>query len=215
MIETDFSIRTFRGGYDNNFSYLVSCMQTGIQFLIDAAISLDKIKPYINQPLSALLITHSHGDHIAHLNDILHEYPNAKFIGYKNLIHKSNKYEFSPVNDQDRILLGKINIKTIHTPGHFPDSLCYLMENIIFTGDTLFVGRTGRTISANASTKDLYYSIYDKILSLPGNTLIYPGHDYGEKPTISLKENIKISPLLQAKSEKDFIERMANYEANR
>ena len=214
-IETDFSIRTFRGGYDNNFSYLVSCMQTGIQFLIDAAISLDKIKPYINQPLSALLITHSHGDHIAHLNDILHEYPNAEFIGYKNLIHKSNKYEFSPVNDQDRILLGKINIKTIHTPGHFPDSVCYLMEHIIFTGDTLFVGRTGRTIGANASTKDLYYSIYDKILSLPGNTLIYPGHDYGEKPTISLRENIKISPLLQAKSEKDFIERMANYEANR
>ncbi|MDC0215327.1 MBL fold metallo-hydrolase [Candidatus Marinimicrobia bacterium] len=215
MIETDFSIRTFRGGYDNNFSYLVSCMQTGIQFLIDAAISLDKIKPYINQPLGALLITHSHGDHTAYLNDILDEYPNAKFIGYKNLIHKSNKYEFYPVNDQDRVLLGKINIKIIHTPGHFPDSLCYLMENIIFTGDTLFVGRTGRTISANASTKDLYYSIYDKILSLPGNTLIYPGHDYGEKPTISLKENIKISPLLQAKSEKDFIERMANYEANR
>ena len=215
MIETDFSIRTFRGGYDNNFSYLISCMKTGIQFLIDAAISLDKIKPYINQPLSALLITHTHGDHIAHLNDILDEYPNAKYIGYKNLIHKSNKYEFSPVNDQDRILLGKINIKIIYTPGHFPDSLCYVMENIIFTGDTLFVGRTGRTISTNASTKELYYSIYDKILSLPGNTLIYPGHDYGEKPTISLKENIKISPLLQAKSEKDFIERMANYEANR
>ena len=117
----------------------------------------------------------SHGDHTAYLNDILDEYPNAKFIGYKNLIHKSNKYEFYPVNDQDRVLLGKINIKIIHTPGHFPDSLCYLMENIIFTGDTLFVGRTGRTISANASTKDLYYSIYDKILSLPGNTLIYPG----------------------------------------
>ena len=149
------------------------------------------------------------------IQNILKFNPNAKFIGYKNLIHKSNKYEFYPVNDQDRVLLGKINIKIIHTPGHFPDSLCYLMENIIFTGDTLFVGRTGRTISANASTKDLYYSIYDKILSLPGNTLIYPGHDYGEKPTISLKENIKISPLLQAKSEKDFIERMANYEANR
>ena len=89
------------------------------------------------------------------------------------------------------------------------------MGNIVFTGDTLFVGRTGRTISDNASTKELYYSIYDKILSLPSNTLIYPGHDYGEKPTISLEENIKISPLLQAKSEKDFIERMANYEANR
>ena len=103
----------------------------------------------------------------------------------------------------------------MHTPGHFPDSICYKMENIIFTGDTLFVGRTGRTIGPNASTKDLYHSVYDKILSLHGNTLIYPGHDYGEKPTISIKENIKISPLLQAKSEKDFIERMAAYEANR
>jgi len=215
MIETDFSIRTFRGGYDNNFSYLVSCMQTGIQFLIDAAISLDEIKPYINQHLDALLITHTHGDHIAYLDEILNEYPNAKYIGYKDLVHKSTKYEFSPVNDQDRILLGKINIDIIYTPGHFPDSLCYLMENIIFTGDTLFVGRTGRTISTNASTKDLYFSVYDKILSLPGNTLIYPGHDYGENPTISLKDNIKLSPLLQAKSEKDFIERMADYEANR
>ena len=60
MIETDFSIRTFRGGYDNNFSYLVSCMQTGMQFLIDAAISIEKIKPYINKQLGALLITHCH-----------------------------------------------------------------------------------------------------------------------------------------------------------
>ena len=51
----------------------------------------------------------------------------------------------------------------MHTPGHFPDSICYKMENIIFTGDTLFVGRTGRTIGPNASTKDLYHSVYDKI----------------------------------------------------
>ena len=106
-------------------------------------------------------------------------------------------------------------IRDRYTPGHFPDSVCYLMENIIFTGDTLFVGRTGRTISAKSSTNDLYHSVYDKILSLPSNTLIYPGHDYGEKPNISLADNIKISPLLQAKSEKDFIDRMAYYEANR
>ena len=215
MIETDFSIRTFRGGYDDNCTYLVSCMRTGTQFLIDAAISLERIKSYIHTKVHAVLITHTHGDHTAYLHEILNEYPDAKYIGYKNLVHKSPTYEFSPVNDQDRIILGKINIDVIYTPGHYPDSICYLMGNIVFTGDTLFVGRTGRTISDNASTKELYYSIYDKILSLPGNTLIYPGHDYGEKPTISLEDNIKISQLLQAKSEKDFIERMANYEANR
>ena len=215
MAETDFSIRTFRGGYDNNFTYLVSCMQTGTQFLIDAAISLKRIKPYIRKQIDAILITHSHGDHTAYLDETLNEYPEAKYIGYKYLVHKSSKYHLLPLDDRSRILLGKINIEAIHTPGHFPDSLCYKMENIIFTGDTLFVGRTGRTISTKANTMDLYYSVYDKILSLPGNTLIYPGHDYGEKPTISLENNIKISPLLQAESEKDFIDRMADYEANR
>jgi Zn-dependent hydrolases, including glyoxylases len=143
------------------------------------------------------------------------EFLDAKYIGYENLVNQNSKFEFSPVNDKDRILLGKLNIDVIYTPGHFPDSVCYLMENIIFTGDTLFVGRTGRTISAKSSTNDLYHSVYDKILSLPSNTLIYPGHDYGEKPNISLADNIKISPLLQAKSEKDFIDRMAYYEANR
>ena len=215
MTETDFSIRTFRGGYDDNFTYLVSCMQTGTQFIIDAAIPLHKIKPYIHTKIHAVLITHTHGDHTSHLDEILNEFPDAKYIGYENLVNQNSKFEFSPVNDKDRILLGKLSIDVIYTPGHFPDSVCYLMENIIFTGDTLFVGRTGRTISAKSSTNDLYHSVYDKILSLPSNTLIYPGHDYGEKPNISLADNIKISPLLQAKSEKDFIDRMAYYEANR
>ena len=81
MTETDFSIRTFRGGYDDNFTYLVSCMQTGTQFIIDAAIPLHKIKPYIHTKIHAVLITHTHGDHTAHLDEILNEFPDAKYIG--------------------------------------------------------------------------------------------------------------------------------------
>ena len=84
MTETDFSIRTFRGGYDDNFTYLVSCMQTGTQFIIDAAIPLHKIKPYIHTKIHAVLITHTHGDHTAHLDEILNEFPDAKYIGYEN-----------------------------------------------------------------------------------------------------------------------------------
>ena len=89
------------------------------------------------------------------------------------------------------------------------------MDDILFTGDTLFVGRTGRTISKGSDTRTLYRSVYDTIMELPDQTIIYPGHDYGKQPTISIDENVRISPLLQAKDEEDFITRMANYEANR
>jgi glyoxylase-like metal-dependent hydrolase (beta-lactamase superfamily II) len=108
-----------------------------------------------------------------------------------------------------------MKIKTIYTPGHYFDSICYLIENVIFTGDTIFVGRTGRIISTRSDINDLYDSVYKKILELPRDTYIYPGHDYGLKPSITIEENIKISELLQAKGKSDFIDRMANYENNR
>ena len=215
MCNTDFSIRSFRGGYDDNFTYLVTCMQTGIQFMVDAAVPVKTIEPHVSEQLDAILITHTHGDHTAYLTQYLSNYPKAKYIGYKKLINSTPTDLFYPVEDKDRLILGRINIDVIHTPGHFPDSVCYKMDNILFTGDTLFVGRTGRTVNAHANTSDLYHSVYDKILSLSGETLIYPGHDYGKQPTISINDNVHISPLLQAKDEEDFINRMADYEANR
>ena len=215
MFDTDFSIRSFRGGYDNNFTYLVTCMQTGIQFMVDAAVPVKTIEAHISNQLDAILITHTHGDHTAYLTQFLNHYPKAKYIGYKELIHFTPTDLFHPVDDKDRLILGHINIDVMHTPGHFPDSVCYKLGNILFTGDTLFVGRTGRTVNSYADIRELYHSVYDKILSLPGDILIYPGHDYGKQPTISIDENVRISPLLQAKDEEDFITRMADYETNR
>ena len=113
------------------------------------------------------------------------------------------------------IKIGNLQLKVIYTPGHYFDSICYFVENVLFTGDTLFVGRTGRTVSQNSDVNDLYDSIYNKILRLPPDTYIYPGHDYGEAPSITIEKNIKISKLLQAKNKKEFIKRMADYEKNR
>ena len=106
-------------------------------------------------------------------------------------------------------------IRDRYTPGHYPDSICYLLDDVLFTGDTLFVGRTGRTIDSKSDIKKLYQSVYNKILNLPSKTIIYPGHDYGPRASISLKENILISPLLQAEDEKDFIKKMKEYELKR
>jgi len=85
----------------------------------------------------------------------------------------------------------------------------------LFTGDTLFVGRTGRVISQRSDIKELYNSVYKRLLILSKDLRLYPGHDYGKQPSIKIKHNIKISPLLRAKNLKDFIKKMEQYELTR
>ena len=84
MFDTDFSIRSFRGGYDDNFTYLITCMQTGVQFMVDAAVPVKTVQAHINEQLDAILITHTHGDHTAHLTQFLDHYPKVKYIGTRN-----------------------------------------------------------------------------------------------------------------------------------
>ena len=216
MAETDFSIRSFKGGYDDNLTYLVSCMRTGNQFLVDASIQLKQIDGFINKRgLIALFITHTHGDHIAYLDEYLDAFPNLVVMVYKESEHKINCDYIKPVKQNDIVTVGQLTVEILYTPGHYDDSICYYLDGVLFTGDTLFVGRTGRTISKGSDIKKLYKSVYDTILDLPESTMIYPGHDYGTKMSITIKENISISPLLQAEDEDDFIKRMAQYEATR
>ena len=216
MAETDFSIRSFKGGYDDNLTYLVSCMRTGNQFLVDASIQLNQIDSFINKRgLIALFITHTHGDHIAYLDEYLDAFPNLVVMVYKESEHKINSDYIKPVKQNDIVTVGQLTVEILYTPGHYDDSICYYLDGVLFTGDTLFVGRTGRTISKGSNIKKLYKSVYDTILDLPESTMIYPGHDYGTKMSITIKENISISPLLQAEDEDDFIKRMAQYEATR
>ena len=216
MAETDFSIRSFKGGYDDNLTYLVSCMRTGNQFLVDASIQLKEIDGFINKRgLIALFITHTHGDHIAYLDEYIDAFPNLVVMVYKESEHKINCDYIKPVKQNDIVTVGQLTVEILYTPGHYDDSICYYLDGVLFTGDTLFVGRTGRTISKGSDIKKLYKSVYDTILDLPESTMIYPGHDYGPKMSITIKENITISPLLRAEDEDDFIKRMAQYEATR
>ena len=214
--KSNFSIQSFEGGYDKNYSYLLSCLETVSSIIVDASLELSRLQPFIKTRPAAILITHSHHDHIKYINEYIEKYPEIKVIGHpKSKLNNTSESNYLPMEDSSVFKLGGLEIKTIHTPGHYYDSVCYLVDNVIFTGDTLFIGRTGRTLSKGSNTSDLYNSVYKKLLNLPGNTIIYPGHNYGSKPTMTISENIKISNLLQASGEKDFIDRMKNYEKTR
>ena len=208
-------IRTFEGGLDKNFTYLVTEGDSPQSVIIDAAVPVEHLIQSVGNnrltPVS-LLITHTHHDHIVYLREYQQAFPNLKVHLWRNNNHYLKQQNLSHL---DIIHVGSLKFTVIHTPGHTPDSVCYLVERKLFTGDTLFVGRTGRTIGATSDTRQLYRSVYSKILTLPGNTVIYPGHNYGDVQTITLEENKKISPLLRATDEADFVKRMKEYEQSR
>ena len=213
--ETDFSIRSFLGGYDKNFTYLITCNRTGTQAIVDAAIDTNEITQFLRNDPVAILITHGHGDHTSFLDKYVQQYAGATILGHPDSKLKEEYPNFKKVDDAQEFIVGDMRFKCIHTPGHYFDSICYQISPVLFTGDTMFVGRTGRIKGKNSSIEDLYDSIYNKILKMPKSIKIYPGHDYGDRPNITLEENILNSPLLSAKSLDDFKKRMDDYEKNR
>ncbi len=213
--DTNFTIRTFQGGYDKNLTYLITCSHSNAVILIDASIEFDLIKPFIKNNPIACLITHSHKDHIAYLESYLKQYPNLKILAHSESNHLYNPNNFIPLDDYQNFKIGELKFIAMHTPGHYYDSICYKLNPLLFTGDTMFVGRTGRVVSSRSDIELMYDSIYNKILQLPKNIHIYPGHNYGHIPSITLQENINCSPLLQAKNMDDFKNIMNEYEKNR
>ena len=176
------NIQSFQGGYDKNFSYIVWCPQTKLAAIIDPSTEITHIMEYIENNdliLSKILVTHTHHDHIAYLNDFLDLFQNLIVYCYHKPLNMKN--HFVGLNHNEVVIIGNNTLTTIYTPGHLSDSICFWNRenNVVFTGDTMFVGRSGRVQSSSSDIKQLYHSIYNKLLRLPKNTIVYPGHHYG------------------------------------
>jgi glyoxylase-like metal-dependent hydrolase (beta-lactamase superfamily II) len=213
------NVKRFQGGYDKNFCYVVSCDETKIAAIIDPSVEINPVIEYIesnNLILDKVLITHTHHDHIYYLGDFINLYPLMKVYASANA-RLPKTVDFKKIEHNDVVMVGKHFILSLFTPGHYIDSICYWVksQNIIFTGDTMFVGRTGRTISSGSNLKDLYYSTYDILLKLPSDTVIFPGHHYGFRKNITLRENMKLSNFFQCKSFSEFDKVMQNFEKSR
>ena len=109
-----------------------------------------------------------------------------------------------------QIKVDNLKIKAIYTPGHTSDSYSFVMDNYLFSGDALLINGTGRTDFQNGNAKDSYDSIFNKLLKLPEETLLYPAHDYKGKKVSSIGNEKKFNPRLQVKNVDDYMEIMNN-----
>ena len=170
-------IKTFQGGFDKNLSYLIWCESTRIAGIVDASVELTEIFQFIeakNLILEKIFITHTHFDHINYLEDIKSQFPQIQICGFNNPEEALGE-NYRKLNHHEIIPLGSEMITALHTPGHYPDSMCFWNKkgNCVFTGDTMFVGRTGRTIGGKSNISHLYASIYNELLKLPPQTIIF------------------------------------------
>ena len=212
-------VKSFMGGFDKNLCYLIWCTETRLASIIDPSVEPVQILELIeseNLILEKILITHTHHDHIAYLDDFIYKYPLVNIYCHSKPINNFKK-PYIALDHNQVIPIGKSLLTTLYTPGHFPDSICYWCkeDKIIFTGDTIFIGRTGRTISNGSNIQDLYNSVYDLILKIPHETIIYSGHHYGFSRSESILFNIKNSSFFQCENFNEFSEVMADFEKNR
>ena len=195
-------------GAMQNFVYLIGDENSGKAAIIDPAQgSRQAVKraEELGVELELVLLTHSHSDHTTEL-PFFRGLQNIRVAGYPN--HKQ-ELDIS-LSEGQTLELGELVIKVLHTPGHTPDSLCYLAEGNLFTGDTLFIAECGRTDFPGGSSRELYHSIFYKLMALPDDTVIWPGHHYGAKPFNTLKEEKESSYILEKRTEDEFVKFMGS-----
>ena len=207
-------IRQFEVGSFSVFSYLIADEQVQEGLFIDPSdqhdILLQEAAAH-NLAIKYIVNTHSHIDHVMGNKEM------ARRTGAKIIIHEADApgllttppelldmfgAEPSPpadilVSDGERIRVGDVALQVIHTPGHSPGGMCLFMDGMVFTGDTLFVGSIGRTDFPGCSYQELERSIRTRLYTLPGDTVVYPGHNYGDRPTSTIQQERRTNAFVR------------------
>jgi glyoxylase-like metal-dependent hydrolase (beta-lactamase superfamily II) len=190
----------------DNFSYIIADEATRECTIVDPSFNTDAIIQLIkdkNLLVKYVIDTHSHFDHTAGNEEI------KSVFGAKVVAHKLADIDKDiSVDDGDTLKLGKITIRVIYTPGHTHDGICLLVDGKLLTGDTLFVGECGRTDLPGSSSKELYDSLFNKLMKLDDSVEVYPGHDYGSRPYSTIGQEKRTNYVLEKRTLDEFIEFM-------
>ncbi len=199
--------------FDNKsstYTYVISSGKGREALIIDPVI--DNVEDYTNLlnkldlKLVKVIDTHIHADHITAMNELNKRTNCSRIMGEKS---KSEVIDIK-IKEDDEIEVENIKLRALYTPGHTDCSYSYLMNDRVFTGDTLLINGTGRTDFQNGNAYDAYNSLFNKLLKLPQKTLVYPAHDYNGKKFSSIENEKKNNPRLQVSSPDQYAEIMDN-----
>ncbi len=194
----------------NNFIYLIEDMSSKRAAIVDPAWDVPRMLKLAEKhgvTITDILLTHSHHDHINGVNNVLDKYDaelhllniEAEFWGAelgKPSLHHGG----------DTIQLGETEIEMLHTPGHTPGSVCYLVDDQLITGDTMFVFGCGRCDLTGGDPEIMFSTLRHLKEILPGSTVIHPGHDYAVTVTATMKEQVEGNPFMHFDKRDDFVE---------
>ena len=194
----------------STYTYLIASAKGREAVIIDPV--LENVNEYIkilkelDLKLVKVIDTHIHADHVTGASKLKQATNCATLMGE----HTPADAVEIKVKDNELINIDSLKIKSLYTPGHTSDSYSFLLDNYLFSGDTLLINGTGRTDFQNGSSKDAYNSLFNNLLKLPEETLVYPGHDYNGKFSSTIGNEKKFNPRLQVKSVDEYVEIMSN-----
>ena len=203
----------FHQFFDKNsstYTYLIASAKGREALIIDPV--LKNIEQYIkllnelDLKLVKVIDTHIHADHITAASKLKNRTNCTTIMGEHT---PSDTVEIKVKNDEI-IYVDKLEIQVIYTPGHTKDSYSFLMNDYLFSGDTLLINGTGRTDFQGGNSKDSYNSIFNRLLKLPEETLLYPAHDYNGQNVSTIGKEKKLNPRLQVNGVSEYIDIMNN-----
>jgi len=203
----------FRQLFDSvsgTYSYLLASRAGGEALILDPV--LEKVDRYcqllreLDLRLVKAVDTHLHADHVTGLGELRDRTHCVTIMGEQS---KADVVAMR-VGDGDRVMIEGLSLDVMYTPGHTDDSYSYLMSGRVFTGDTLLIRGTGRTDFQNGSARAQYDSIFNRLLKLPDETMVFPAHDYKGDTVSTIGEEKRFNPRLQVRSVDEYIELMGN-----
>ena len=194
----------------STYTYLIASAKGREALIIDPV--EENVNEYVNHlkeldlKLVKVIDTHIHADHVTGASKLKNNTNCSTVMGENSPAETVD----IRLKDEETIEIDQLKIKALYTPGHTSDSYSFLMNNYLFSGDTLLINGTGRTDFQNGSSKDAYNSLFNKLLKLPEETILYPGHDYNGKKSSTIGNEKKFNPRLQVDSVDQYIEIMSN-----
>jgi len=194
----------FRVGPYLNFTYLVADAEGGDGVVIDPSFGIDPVLEAIDArsvKVRYILNTHSHPDHVAGNQDV-RDRTGAKVVAHR----VAPLHQDVSVDDGDAFAAGRLKFEVVHTPGHTKDSVLYVFEGNVATGDTLFVGECGRTDLPGGDPSEMYDSLHRRLVALDDALVVLPGHDYGSTPTSTIGREKRENYTLAPRTREEFVQ---------